>query len=385
MIECKICNKEFKNTNCLVNHIKKDHNLDWQNYLKTIVWEPIDFFGFKIIPGICPICGKPIKLNIRILKKFCSSKCSVAFFKSDLYKKESSKIVKNKIMTKYGSIDNYILQIKKTKFEKHGNENYVNIEKVKETKLKKYGSPTFNNIEKIRKTKFEKYGDSKYNNLEKYKKTCKDLYGVENPNQCDLIKEKIRNTNLEKYGVDNASKSPEIIEKIIKTNNERYGANSALQTPNGKATLKQILASEAVKKKVYETHKRNNSFHTSAPEIKLLKILCDKFGKSEIEYQYRSPKYPYNCDFYIKSLDLYIELQGSWTHGKAPYNLDSKEHQQKLLEWQEKAQTSQFYRNAIDVWTRADVEKRRIAKENGIKLIEVFDSEFFSEISHLIN
>ena len=220
--------------------------------------------------------------------------------------------------------------------------------------------------------------------MEKYRKTCLDLYGVENPNQCDLIKEKIKETNLKKYGVDNASKSLEIIKKIIKTNNERYGANSALQTPNGKATLKQILASETVKKKVYETHKRNNSFHTSKPETKLLKILQDKFGASDIEYQYRSPKYPFVCDFYIKSLDLYIELQGPWTHGKAPYDPDSKEYQSKLQEWQEKVQTSQFYRNAIDVWTRADVEKRRIAKENGIKLVEVFDSKNFSEIEFLL-
>ena len=117
----------------------------------------------------------------------------------------------------------------------------------------------------------------------------------------------------------------------------------------------------------------------------MLKILQDKFGDFDIEYQYRSLKYPYNCDFYIKSLDLYIELQGSWTHGKAPYDAKNREHIKKLQEWIQKSQTSQFYRNAIDVWTRADVEKRKIAKENGIKLVEVFDSETFKELDFILN
>ena len=357
MIECKICNKELEAPEHLYHHIKKDHTISWQDYLKTYIWKPFKYMEITIIPGICPICGKSIILKYGKLQKFCSCKCRDTFSKNSNMLAESMK------------------------------------EKAKETNLKKYGCEIANQSdlikEKSKQAFIKKYGVENPFSLDiiknKRKQTCLNLYGVEYAPQAEIVKEKIKNTSLEKYGVSNPGASVEAIEKLLKTNNERYGANSALQTPNGKATLKQILASESVKKKVYETHKRNNSFHTSKPELKLLKILQDKFGKSDIEYQYRSPKYPFVCDFYVKSLDLYIELQGSWTHGKAPFDSKNLDHIKKLNDWILKAQTSQFYRNAIDVWARADVEKRRIAKENGIKLIEVFDSETFKELDFILN
>ena len=355
-MKCKICNKELETPEHLYHHIKKDHTISWQDYLKTYVWKSFKYMEITITPGTCPICGKSIILKYGKLQKFCSCKCR------DIFSKNS----------------NMLAESMKTK--------------AKETNLKKYGCEIANQSdlikEKSKQTFIKKYGVENPFSLDiiknKRKQTCIELYGVEYAPQAKIVKEKIKNTSLEKYGVPNPGASEKAIKKLLKTNNERYGANSALQTPNGKATLKQILASESVKKKVYETHKRNNSFHTSAPETKLLKILQEFFGASDIEYQYRSPQYPFACDFYIKSLDLYIELRGSWTHGKAPFDPNSKEHQIKLQEWQEKAQTSQFYRNAIDVWTRADVEKRKIAEENGIKLIEVFDSKTFKELDFIL-
>ena len=357
MIECKICNKELETPEHLYHHIKKDHTLDWQDYLKTYIWKPFKYMEIMINPGICPICGNSIILKYGKLQKFCSCKCRDTFSKNSKMLAESMKA------------------------------------KAFQTNLKKYGCEIANQSDLVKdltkQTFIKKYGVENPFALDiiknKRKQTCIKKYGVEYAPQAEIIKEKIKNTSLEKYGVSNPGASKEAIKKLLKTNNERYGANSALQTPSGKATLKQILASEAVKKKVYETHKRNNSFHTSAPETKLLKILQNKFGKSDIEYQYRSDLYPFVCDFYVKSLDLYIELQGSWTHGKAPYDVKNPEHIKKLLEWQEKSQTSRFYRNAIDVWTRADVEKRKIALENKLNYIEVFDSETFKEIEFLIN
>ena len=356
MIECKICNKELETPEHLYHHIKKDHTISWQEYLKIYIWKPFKYMEITITPGTCPICGNSIILKYGKLQKFCSCKCRDTFSKNSNMLAESMKV------------------------------------KAKETNLKKYGCEIANQSdlikEKSKQTFIKKYGVENPFSLDiiknKRKQTCIELYGVEYAPQAEIVKEKIKNTSFEKYGVSNPGASAEAIEKLLKTNNERYGANSALQTPNGKATLKQILASEAVRKKVYETHKRNNSFNTSKPELKLLEILQNKFGDFDIEYQYRSSKYPFVCDFYIKSLDLYIELQGSWTHGKAPYDPDSKEHQQKLNDWILKAKKSQFYRNAIDVWTVRDPLKRRVAKENGIKLIEVFDSKTFKELDFIL-
>ena len=35
--------------------------------------------------------------------------------------------------------------------------------------------------------------------------------------------------------------------------------------------------------------------------------------------QYKDDRYPFACDFYIPSLDLFIECNYHWTHGGKPY------------------------------------------------------------------
>ena len=297
---------------------------------------------------------------------------------------------------------------KQTKLKKYGDANYINIEKMKKTNLKKYGaeyysqSNDFQNkkdliIKKMEKTCIEKYGVKapilNENFLKKSKQTCIERYGVDNYTKSDFYLEKIpefqdlaKQTCIDLYGAPYYQQSetyketlPKILNKIKETNLKKYGADFYSQSETYQKALPEI------QKKIYRIKKKNNSFNTSAPEKKLLKILQNKFGDFDIEYQYRSPQYPFVCDFYIKSLDLYIELQGSWTHGSEPYNPENPEHIKKLNDWILKAKKSQFYRNAIDVWTVRDPLKRLTAKNNGIKLIEVFDSENFSEIEFLIN
>ena len=85
--------------------------------------------------------------------------------------------------------------------------------------------------------------------------------------------------------------------------------------------------------------------------------------------------YPYNCDFYIPSLDIYIEYQGNWTHGDSPFNSSNIEHQNKLKDWKDKSEYSSYYNNAIYVWTDLDVRKRKIARQNNIKLLEFWTIE----------
>ncbi len=133
--------------------------------------------------------------------------------------------------------------------------------------------------------------------------------------------------------------------------------------------------------KSYNTKKQNHTFNESKPELKLLKLLQQRFGVSDIEYQYRSDLYPYNCDFYVKSLDLYIELQGSWTHGKEPYSPENPEHIKTVELW--KSKNTKFYNNAINVWTVRDPLKRKIAKDANLNYIEVFDSKTFKELDFI--
>lgn len=72
---------------------------------------------------------------------------------------------------------------------------------------------------------------------------------------------------------------------------------------------------------------------------------------------------------------MFIELQGSWTHGSHPYNLNSNEDQIILNKWKAKSKNHGFYCTAIKVWTISDVNKRKTAKKNNLNYVELFNKE----------
>ena len=78
------------------------------------------------------------------------------------------------------------------------------------------------------------------------------------------------------------------------------------------------------------------------------------------------------CDFYIPSKDLFIELQASWTHGGRPFD-GSIECQKQLNTWKQKASISNYYKNAIETWTKRDVLKRQTAEKNNLNYIEIWN------------
>ncbi len=232
--------------------------------------------------------------------------------------------------------------------------------------------------------------------ISKAKSTFMKNYGVTNPNKCKYIRNKIKNTCLEKYGVDHNWKSNESKEKSKQTCLEKYGVEYSFQSENNKLKSKQTwikkygvehpLKSIEVQKNFNHkfqventiiTKRKNHTFNTSKQEEDLYKKLIDKYGKDDVVRQYKSDVYPFACDFYIKSKDLYIEFQGMWTHGKHPYNKDSEEDNLVLEQWKEKAKTSKFYKNAIETWTVRDVKKRECAKKNNLNYLEFFTINYY--------
>ena len=109
------------------------------------------------------------------------------------------------------------------------------------------------------------------------------------------------------------------------------------------------------------------SFNKSSKEDESYEILCKKW--QDTKRQYKSEKYPFDCDFYIPSLDLYIECNYHWTHGGKPYE-ETEEDLAKVEKWKNK--NTKYYDNAISTWTIRDVNKRKIAKENKLNWIEFF-------------
>ena len=116
----------------------------------------------------------------------------------------------------------------------------------------------------------------------------------------------------------------------------------------------------------YETKKQNNSFDVSSGEESFYVKLCQLFSSDNIIRQHKDDRCPFSCVFYIKSLGVFIELNYSWTHGFKLFE-SSQEDLCKVAVWQEKAKTSEFYKNAIDTWTRRDVQKMQAAKKNNLK------------------
>ena len=94
--------------------------------------------------------------------------------------------------------------------------------------------------------------------------------------------------------------------------------------------------------------------------------------------KYKSKLYPYNCDFYIPSLDLYIECNYHWTHGGHPFNENNIEDITILNLWKNK--NLSYYDNAIQTWTVRDVNKRNTAKKNKLNFIEIWNIEELNNI-----
>lgn len=143
---------------------------------------------------------------------------------------------------------------------------------------------------------------------------------------------------------------------------------------------------EKRKQKEYNTKKERGSFSGKATLIfngiiykcsENEKIIYDTLlTKFTVIPQYRSDLYPFTCDFYIPELDLYIEYQGFWSHGKHPFDPYSENDNRILQIWKQKT-NHLMYKNAISVWTVRDPLKRKIAKENNLNWLEFFNMNEF--------
>lgn len=214
---------------------------------------------------------------------------------------------------------------------KCGNPLHIICTKNKEVAYPKYCSTrcaSIYSIDIIKNTKEKNHGDAGYSNIEQRKKTC-----------------------LQRYGVSCVMNIPHI---------QRRTQASI------KAHLEEIL------QKQYNTKKRNHSFNISKPEEELSLYIKEKFPCTQRQYR-DDERYPFACDFYIPELDLFIEYNGIWTHGKHPYNSTSIEDNTILERWKEKSKEHPFYGNAIKTWTISDPKKRSIATKNNLNYKELWN------------
>lgn len=178
-------------------------------------------------------------------------------------------------------------------------------------------------------------------------------YIVENKSRAELCEHyKVGKSTIDKWiSILKIKKPQNLINKSI----ENYMIN--------KYSISNVSKLIDIKEKKINTMKQNNSYNKSQDEEFAYKNLILKFGKEDVIRQYKSKVYPFPCDFYIKSVDLYIECNFHWTHGTRPFENNNKDLKQ-LEEWQTK--NTSYYNNAIHVWTKADPLKLQTFIKNNL-------------------
>lgn len=209
-------------------------------------------------------------------------------------------------------------------------------------------------------------------NIENSRRTVKLKYGVDNPFNIDTVREqrkqnkdliytKVAQTKLERYG----SSTYNNIDKNKQTKLERY--NDAYFNNN---------------EKNFETRRKNKTFNTSKFEKEYYEYLLTMYDKDDILTQYtddryvRQDGYKFRCDFYIKSLDLFIECNIHQGHGGHPFDPNNPDDLEKLNEWkskQNKVGRKNQYWMYEKVWTKDDVEKQECARKNKLNYLMIYN------------
>lgn len=220
---------------------------------------------------------------------------------------------------------------------------------------------------------------------EKMLQTVENRYGDRCMFRTQHYKDKTYETNMERYGVPNSMQSEEVQAKCRKTHMERYGVEYTFFIPY---VIERTFSEEA-KEKIRQTKRKNGTFNTSIIQKNFSEYIKTTYGDDVVEEYSSDNRYPYACDFYIKSMDLFIEIQGAPGHGDHPYDEDSDEDNSIVEKWESKDfEKTPLYKSMIDVWTQSDVAKRYRAKEKGLNYIEIFSvrsSEAIEALNDYIN
>ena len=254
---------------------------------------------------------------------------------------------------------------------------------IKNTVLKRYGVENVMHVVAFKRrlidTNLEKYGVENYTQTDEYDakriETSLSKYNVEHYSQTDMFKAKLQDIMYTRHGVSNYAQSdeyksrlPGIIEKSRQTQLNKYGAKHYAKSEAFRKVMPDML------EKGYRTKVKNKSFRVSNAEMRLEGLLKDLFGADDVLTQRKDVRYPFACDFYIPSRDLFIELNATWTHGGHWFDPNDIDDIARLDIWYDKSIDSAYYENAIETWTTRDVRKRTVAKDNGLNYIVFWDN-----------
>lgn len=204
-------------------------------------------------------------------------------------------------------------------------------------------------------------------------------------------------TNLKKYGVKNVSQCPEIHQRKIDACRKHFGTDYPSQSDNWKiktnkhyqelfgcdwntqrADFWDIVDKDSWLNHQWQTKRKNNSFNKSSIEDDYYQLLLTEFNEDDIIRQYSDDRYPFKCDFYIKSLDLFIEVNYWWHHGPHPFHENDYNDIKLLEQLKQKSKNSKSYIEAVRIWSLYDPLKLKTAKDNNLNYKMIYpEGEFY--------
>ncbi len=148
---------------------------------------------------------------------------------------------------------------------------------------------------------------------EKIKKTCLKKYGVDHPLKSKKIREKRSNTCLKILGCSEPFQSEKVKEKSKKTCLEKYGVEYAIQ--NSDVHKKQVKSAfySGINIGIFQ----NIIYYQGSYELDFLEKYYDLFDEivrgPSIKYIFKGENKIYFPDFFIKSINLIVEIKSSYT------------------------------------------------------------------------
>ncbi len=363
---CKNCNIEFEATNPKKIFCNKKCKNKY-NRNKQVIDEYRE-------ERICVICNNKFICRKKTSVKTCSKECLSILKKDPILQKKRMETLKNTMNKRYGvdhpsqletskesikkkrkegAYDGMVENMKKTKLERHGDENFNNMNKNKQTKLKNHGDENYNNSEKMLKTMEGRWEEVS----KKVQETTLKRYGV----KCMFEKKEVRDLGkksmIEKYGAEVYTKSDEYKEKRLKEeyeklkNNlykldieliEEYSGHSTNKSYGGlvKYKFKCLKCDHEFESKIGHNHypicRKCNPINLFDSGLnKIIKEFLDSYGIDYIE-NYRRLIYPLEVDFYLPDNDLAIELNGNYWHSEVGGGKDRNYHLYKTIECNKK-------------------------------------------------
>lgn len=201
--------------------------------------------------------------------------------------------------------------------------------------------------------------------INKVTKTCNDLYDGMGLGS-ETIRKKQLATLKNKYNVENPMHIESVKESVISPFLNNEYSQKALTT-------------------VATNRRKNKKF--SKKEFIVYSKLISKYSKEDVIFEYgRNPydeRYPFSCDFYIKSLDLFIELNAHYSHGGHWFDFNNSDDIILLEKLQNSSKKG--YKNYLKTWTVYDVNRRNFAKNSSLNYLVFWKNDLSDFINWFIN